>query len=264
MSHPVVAGLRSASAAERRAACRAATGDPSAVLLVDALVAALGDADAAVADAAGRALERIGREHASVLTALRAPLRSGAPRERLAAAWTWAHVEPPPIALLPAVVSALDGARRDARWRAARLLVELGRLHDEVLPVVAGLAVQGTPRERRIALGALRELAPSEPATLRAHLDASRAGDTGLQRFALTSLAGLGARSPEVWARLAEALADPDDAALRRVAVTAVSALGDPDPPTRAALERAAEDADESVRAAARRALAHPSFRKAQ
>lgn len=256
MSHPVIAGLRSASAAERREACRAAVADPSAVLLIDALVAALADDDASVVRAASAALERIGREHPAVLTALRGALRSPEPRQRLEAAWTWARLEPPPIKLLPAVVSALDSARRQARWRAARLLVELGRLHEEVLPVVANLArAEATPRERRIALSALRELAPHDAATLAAHLDASRSDDPGLARFAFTSLAGLGARSPEVWERVAEALGDADPA-LRRVAVLAATALGSPPPPARSALERAAaQDADPSVRAAAERAL---------
>ena len=258
MTHPLLAALRSGAVEERRAACDAAPGDPSAVLLVDALVAALGDRDPLVVRAAVRALERIGRDHDGVTTALQAALRSEDPRQRLEAAWTWARLEPPPVRLLPAVVSVLERVDGDARWRAARLLVELGRIHGEVAPVVLGLAgPERAPRVRRIALTALRELAPGAPETLRAHLDASRDPDLGLQRLALTGLAGLRAPTALLWERLTSVLEGHADPVCRRIAATAVGALGDPPDAARAALVRsAAGDAEPSVRAAATRALA--------
>src|SRR4029453_2442859 len=112
--------------------------------------------------------------HESVLTALRPALRSDDPRHRLEAAWTWARLEPPPIKLLPAVVSALRDLGGDARWRAARLLVELARMHGEVAPVVRNLAAADQPaRVRGIGLAALRELEPESDATRSAHLAAS-------------------------------------------------------------------------------------------
>jgi len=256
VTHPVLAALRSEAADERRAGCEAAAADPSAVLLVEALVGVLGDRDARVVRAATRALERIGRDHEAVLVALRAALRSEDPRQRLEGAWTWARLEPPPIKLLPAVVSALGHVEGDARWRAARLLVELARLHDEVAPVVRNLAGSDQPaRVRRIALTALRELEPDSPETVRAHLAASRDPDPGLQRLALTGLAGLRAPTREVWGRLAEVLATHSDPACRRVAATAFGALGAAPADARLALERAAaNDRDASVRAAAERA----------
>lgn len=259
MTHPVLARLRGGDPAGRRAACEAAADDPSAVLLVDALVEALGDREPRVAQAAGRALERIGREHDAVRTALGAALRDDDPRRRFEAAWTWARLEPPPIKLLPPVISALAALEGDARWRAVRLVVELGRLHGEVLPLVTSLARDdAAPRVRRLALSALRELAPDAPETVRAHLDASRAPDRGLQRLALTGLAGLARPGPEVWERLAEALEASPDPACRRVAATAAAALPGPPPERmRRALERAASDeAEPALRAAATRALA--------
>jgi len=259
VSHPVLARLRAASPDERRAACEAAADDPSAVLLVEALVETLGDPEARVARAASRALERIGRDHDAVLTALSAGLREGDPRRRFEAAWTWARLEPPPIKLLPVVISALDALEGDARWRAVRLVVELGRLHGEVLPLVAGLARdEQRPHARRLALAALRELAPDEPDTVRALLDASRHRDPGLQRLALTGLAGLTQPDAAVWERLAEVLETSPDPTCRRVAATAAGALPGPPPERmRRALERATADAGEpSLRAAASRALA--------
>jgi HEAT repeat protein len=223
VTHPVVAALRSAAAEERLAACAAAADDPSAVLLVDPLVTALGDPDARVVRAATRALERIGREHESVLVALRPALRSQDPRHRLEAAWTWARLEPPPIKLLPAIVSALGDLEGDARWRAARLLVELARLHGEVAPVVRNLVAADQPaRVRGIGLVALRELEPGSDFTLGAHLAATREPDVGLARLALLGLAGLAARTSEVSERFAEVAASHADPDCRRIAVRAL------------------------------------------
>ena len=256
MTHPIAAALRSAAAEQRCAACAAAAEDPSAVLLVDPLVAALADRDARVVRAAASALERIGRQHEAVLVALRPALRSEDPRQRFEAAWTWARLEPPPIKLLPAVVSALEDLAGDARTRAARLLVELTRLHGEVAPVVRSLVAADQPaRVRAIGLTAMREIAPDSDAARRAHLAASRDPDPGLARIALTGLAGL-APAREIWERIAEVLAHHADPACRRIAATAVGPLGDPPPDVRDALARAAQsDADPIVRAAAARAL---------
>ncbi len=258
MTHPIVAALASGDADERRAACRAAIEDPSAVLLVDALVGALADRDIEVVRAATHALERIGRQQDddAVLTALSPALRSDDPRHRLEAAWAWARLEPPPVKLLPAVVSGLEHARGDARWRAARLLVELGRIHGEVAPVVIGLAAPSRPPEvRRIALTALRELAPGTPETLLVHLEACRDTDVGLVRLALTGLAGLRQDTPEVWAQLGSALTKHEDPICRRTAATAIATLGHPPEAVRDALREATSDADASVRSAAGRAL---------
>ena len=212
MTHPLVAALRSAAAADRRAACDAAAGDPSAVLLVDALVSALGDRDATVVRAATRALERIGRDHESVLVALRPALRSEDARQRLEAAWTWARIEPPPIKLLPAIVSSLGE------------LDEQARMHGEVTPVIQNLVRDDQPaRVRGTALAALRELEPSSPLTIAAHLAASRDADAGLARLALLGLAGVRVPSGEVWQRFAEVAASHADAACRRIAETALA-----------------------------------------
>ena len=221
-THPVVAARRSAVAAERRAACEAAPADPSAVVLVDPLVAALGDRDTTVVRAATRALERIGRDHESVLFALRSALRSEDPKHRLEAAWTWARLEPPPIKLLPAIVSALPVIDGDARWRAARLLVELARMHGEVAPIVVNLvAPDQPPRVRQIGLAALRELDPAADSTRDAHLAASRDADVGLARLALLGLAGL-PPSHAARERFAEVAAAHPDASCRQIAARAV------------------------------------------
>lgn len=223
MTHPVVAALRSASAEERLAACALAVADPSAVLLVDPLVAALADRDPRVVRAATRALEQIGREHDAVLVALRPALRSGDPHHRFEAAWTWARLEPPPIKLLPAVVSALGDLDGDARWRAARLLLELARIHGEVAPVVGNLVAADQPaRVRAIGLAALRALEPGGELTRSAHLAASCEADVELARLALLGLAGLAAPTSEVWQRFAAVAASHADPTCRQIAARAL------------------------------------------
>jgi hypothetical protein len=223
VTHPIAAALRSAAAEQRLAACDAAPDDPSAVLLVEPLVAVLADRDARVVRAATRALERIGRAHASVLMALRLALSSGDPRHRLEAAWTWARLEPPPIVLLPAIVASLGHLEGDARWRAARLLVELARMHGEVAPVLRNLVAADQPaRVRGIGLAALRELDPESDATRGAHLAASRDPDPALARLALLGLAGLTAPTNEVWQRFAEVVASHADPTCRQIAARAL------------------------------------------
>jgi hypothetical protein len=225
VTHPIVAALGSAAADQRIAACDAAPDDPSAVLLVEPLVGALADRDARVARAATRALERIGRARAvdAVLVALRPALRSSDPRQRLEAAWTWARLEPPPIVLLPAIAASLAYLEGDARWRAARLLVELARMHGEVAPVVRHLAGADQPaRVRRVGLAALRELEPESDATRAAHLAASGDPDPELARLAVLGLAGLAAPTSEVWQRLSEVVSSHPDPECRRIAARAL------------------------------------------
>lgn len=261
MTHPILADLRADDPATRRSACAAVASDPSAVLLVDALCEALGDPDPSVARAASRALASLGAHRDAVRTALASALRSEQPERRMRAALTYAHLEPPPIKLLPPLVEALGHAEGDERWQVTRALVELGRMHGEVLPVLAALVETGaSPRVQRMALLALRALAPDRPETLRAVLEASRSPDLALRRVALSACAGLMEPPAEIAERLAEALASDPDAASRRSAAAALRALAAhtrlPDAAL-GALERAASarDDDESVREHAARAL---------
>jgi hypothetical protein len=261
LSHPLLARLADPDPEARRAACRDAADDPSAVLLVDALCAALADPVRAVGREASAALARIGGRHPDVMGALAAALRGPEPRARLFAALAMGRIEPPAPKLLPALVDALAFADGDLRFEAARLLVDLGRLHPEVEALLLGLAGGSErPELRRMALFALRELAPDREETARALLSASRAEDALLRRAALASLAALRDPEPAVFARLCEALrADPDGPA-RALAATALGELC-AGRPTRAvaevrdALAAAAASGAPPTRQAASRAL---------
>lgn len=219
MTHPIVARLRDPDPGQRRAACGEAARDASAVLLLDDLCVALGDPDPAVARAAGRALGDLAVHRDALRAALDTAVRAGDQRRRVRAALAWARLEPPPLKLLPLLVGALDARPGDLRWSAARALVDMGRLHDEIYPALLGLArTDDRPRVRAMSLHVLRELAPHADDTVHALLDASRARDVLLRRAALSGLASLRDPDAAVLARLREAAADDNDEACRVLA----------------------------------------------
>jgi HEAT repeat protein len=234
MSHPLLARLASPDAGERAGACRAIAADPAGALLVEPLVTALGDPERAVAKAAGEALVSLARRSAGVLPLLRGALRrGGAPvgaaraeaTRRVHAALALARLEPPEPGLLPALVDGLGAPDGDVRWSAARVLVDMGRLHPELVGVLIGL-VRGAAdaAARRMAAFSLRELAPDHPETARALLEATGDDDRHVRRAAVTALAGLLDPPPEVGTRLADLRADPDPT-LARLAGLALARL---------------------------------------
>jgi HEAT repeat protein len=264
VSHPILEQLASGDPATRRAACLAAASDPAATLLTDALCNALGDPVKAVSRAASDALVEIGRKHGEVDPGLRAALHGSDRARRLGAAFTLARIAPPGPRLLPALVEALASTDGDVRWAAARLLVEAGRVHGEVLPLLTGLARAGeSPIVRRMATFALRELAPDRVEAAEALLEAASDRDLHVRRAALTAMASLSRPPRRVVLQLLHALASDSDAASRRLAALALGELGAADPgcvppEARAQLEAAAgaPSADADLRRAVERALA--------
>ncbi len=187
--------MASADPRERAAACLEAARDPSAVLLLDALGAALGDPERAVGEAASRAIAAIAASGAEVAGVLREALRSRDPQRRFRAALASAHSEPPDRKLLPALVDALDFARAADRWSAARVIVEIGRSNDEVRRLLLGL-LRGDPRARvrSMALHALQQLAPEDREALELFRAAGASPDPELRRAARIAL---GARAAQ-------------------------------------------------------------------
>lgn len=234
MSHPLRERLTDASPAERRAACRAVPDDPSAVLLLEAVGEALGDSDAGVRRAAGDALVALGRRHPEVDPLLLAALRAdGAPR-RFEAARALAALAPPAPRLIPALVEALGSAEQEIAWEAARLLVDTGRMHAEVVPIVTGLVHAGpSAGARRMAIFCLGKLAPERPETGEALLAASRSEEPALRRAAVSALPALarsGNACEAVASRLAEAAGSDPDPAVRALAERARTLGGQSEP----------------------------------
>jgi hypothetical protein len=225
VTHPLVARLRDPEPAVRREACAEAARDPSAVLLVGALCEALGDAEREVARAASAALVAIGAHDPGVAPLLAGALRRDGPGARCRVALTLARLEPPKLGWLPALIDGLAHPDRELRWSSAKLLVELGRVSPEVLPVLLHIAAGGErPAARRMAVIAVRELAPDRPETTRALLAASRCGDPEVRRTALPALAAVMEHTGDAIARLREAAASDPDAASRRLAAAALAA----------------------------------------
>jgi len=219
--------LASVDPEERRGACRAAVENPSAVLLADALGKVLGDSEKAVARAASDALVEIGTRGGGVDHAVREALHSDAPSRRWGAAFTAARLEPPAPRLLPPLVEAMASVDGDVRWAATRVIVEIGRMHREVLPLLVTM-VRSTEAAvvRRMATFALRELAPDRLEAAQALLDATRDTDLQVRRAAFTAMASLTAPPPAVATRLLEAVRGDDDAASRRLAALALGEIG--------------------------------------
>ncbi len=217
--------LESLDPGERRAACQAVRDDPAAALFLEPLARRLGDSDPRVAQAAGDALVAIAKHEAEVPGLVRRVLRGPVRNARLPAAFTLARLEPPGPELFPALVAGLGHAAGPVRWAAARLLVEIGRLHGETLTLLIGLMGSSqTFAVRRMALYALRELAPDRPESASALLAASHSEDGLLQRAALLAMAGLFDPPPAVVARLEEA-ASGDDPVARSTGQAAMRAL---------------------------------------
>ena len=223
--------LASADPAERRRACLAAAQSPSAVLLADALGEALGDPEKAVARAASDALVEIATRIGDVQSAVRKALRSEVPSRRWGAALTAARIDPPGPRLLPPLVEALGSADGDVRWAAARVIVETGRLHGEVLPLLLALVRNGERAiQRRMAIFALRELAPDRIEAAEALLDATRDTDLQVRRAAFTAMASLTDPLSGIPTRLLEAVHEDDDAASRRLAALSLGEIGRENP----------------------------------
>lgn len=262
MSHALLARLRGADPAERRAACEAAARDPSPGPLLPALGRALGDADRAVARAAFHSLVELGRSHREADRVLDEALRSDSPVRRVRAALAWAELAPPTPKLLPALVEGFSSPQGDLRWSAARVLVDAGRLHAEVFRLLLGLTRrENAAPARRMALFCLRELAPERPEAAQALLAASRDDDLALRRGALAAMAALDDPPPEVGARLAEVFRSDPDGPSQRLAASALGELGARAPAAlpegaRAALRAARDGAsDPDLSRAADRAL---------
>ncbi len=146
------------------------------------------------------------------------------------------------------------------------MLAVLGREHAEVLPVVVHAAQESeSPLQRRMAIYALRELAPERPETrnvLACKLDDS---DLAVRRAALSSMAKLVEPDRRCITRVLEILdADPDPA-MRRIAATVLPDLISKVPgfaeDARGALAAAARTQDPALRQAVEGATARMGSR---
>lgn len=192
----------------------------------EALLERLGASDVRTQRSAhDEAIRRLPGDRA-LRTALLDVLRGGAPRARFAAAAVLFRAERPDLRLLPALLGALELDDGDLRWSAAHMLAALGRLQGEVFPVLLHEAAHADhPVRRRMAVYALRELAPERPATAEAFLAALDDPEPQVRRAALSSLAKLDEPSPVCLERALAALRSEGEPELRRIAAVLLPGL---------------------------------------
>ncbi|MEE9281101.1 MAG: HEAT repeat domain-containing protein [Myxococcota bacterium] len=180
--------------------------------------------------------------------ALLTRLRDGSRLERFAAAFVLFATERPTLRLLPALLDALEIADGDIRWQATHMLTTLGRMQAEVLPVVLHEARSAqNPVRRRMALYALRELAPERPETAQTCQAALDDPTDEVRRAALTCFGKLsGAARPALDRVLAIARGDPDPR-MRGLAAVALSHLVTLHPEARPAVSEAIRELSRSA-----------------
>ncbi len=161
------------------------------------------------------------RERPELRDALLSRLRDDNRLVRFTAAFVLFHAERPTLRLLPALLDALECADADIRWQATQMLATLGRMQGEVLPVLLHEAQHAqSPLRRRMALYALRELAPERAETAVACASALKDPAHEVRRAALTCFGKLSAPGREsVDDALAIAWDDPDPRMRRLAAV---------------------------------------------
>ncbi len=221
----------------------------------------LGSADAQVQRSACDEATRQLADDPDSLRGLLDLLRDGSSRARFAATFVLFHSRHRSLRLLSPLLDGLELEAGDLRWSAANMLAVLGREHAEVLPVVVHAARESeSPLQRRMAIYALRELAPERPEArevLASKLDDS---DLAVRRAALSSMAKLVEPDRRCITRAIEILdADPDPA-MRRIAATVLPDLISKVPgfaeDARGALAAAARTLDPALRRAVEGATA--------
>jgi len=171
-------------------------------------------------------------------------LRSGSPEARFAAAWVVFRSGRPSLRLLAPLLDSLELADGDRRWEAAHLLVLLGRLQGEVFPVLCHEAAGSeVPMRRRMALYALRELAPERDETQRTFLSALDDADPEVRRAALSCLGKLAAPQPACLDRALAILASDPDPRMQQLASVLAVQLTRSLPAERGRVQRALETA---------------------
>ncbi len=234
----VMERLRSTSATQRMTACRQMAEMTPTSETIAAFAQALGDTEKCVVRTAVDALAKFASQNNETRTVLHRLLRSPHAAPRWGAVCALLQLEPPTPRMLPILVETLASVDGDLRWAAARHLVEAGRLHPEVQPLLLGLARD--PHSailRRMALYCLRDLSPDDSKTAQVMLEASYDTDLRVRRAAFTAMAPLLDPDPKLLERLlcvAEADSDPG---CRRIAPITLSEIARRNPHARNAAE---------------------------
>jgi hypothetical protein len=201
-----------------------------------------------------------------MLADVRAMLRQDDLVQRFAAAHILFRAQGPHLRLLPALLASLALRDGDRRFAAAHMLVQLGAMEPAVEVALRHDARHASePARRRMAVFALRELAPHARETEAICLVALADPDLSVQRAALASLAKLADPSGAALERALGILDAHPDGQMQMLATAVVTQLASHHPTEAArigeALAHAASAAGPLARAAqqARRLLQRAS-----
>ncbi len=188
-------------------------------------------------------------------------LADGTLEARFSAAWVLFRSGNASLRLLPALLDSLEHADGDLRWSASHMLATLGRIHPEVLPLLLHEAREARlPTRRRMAVFALRELAPEQAATHAVLLSALDDPEPAVQRASLSCFAKLCETSRSTARRILQVLESHPDLSMRRIAavVTPEVVASHPEPleDARRLLGTLGTSSDPALSRAARSALA--------
>jgi len=186
---------------------------------------------------------------------LQAQLREGSALAKFAAAYVLFRARRPTLRLLPALLESLELPDGDRRFETAQMLVQLARLEPTVRTVLLHDAAQAeAAQRRRMAIFALRELAPEDPATEQACIAALSDVDPSVARAGLASLAKLHDPTRDTFERVLDVLRAHPDLQLRQLATAVAAQLLrhhlDAETILREALEQATHGPESLARAA--------------
>lgn len=233
----ILAGLRSAEAAERLSAAVAveqalkdeleqgrADWAPLVEQALPALIAGIGDPHKGVQVHAANCLEFFAYQSERVLPALRAVMAGPDTWQAWGAALVTARMGvwfPEMAAALGAAFGAKD---RDVRWAAAGFSLQLGRKYPEAVAMAKGALTSANPLARKMAaycLGAMGQYAQVEPELAAQLADPER----DVRRAVILAIDKLPQVSPEVQQRIAALRKDPDEY-IRRTASAVAAKFG--------------------------------------
>jgi HEAT repeat protein len=187
-----------------------------------------------------------------VVSRLRTAIVSDNPRLRWGATYALGRLGIVEPAMIGPLLEALGQQDGDQRWAAVDLLIACACSHPELVKsTLLDAAADPEPERRKMALYALRNVAPASPDVHQATLRGLRDPAVGVRFAALSALARLEPIPPEASALVLALCRGDPDAGLKRAALCTLGQVGCRVSDVEAALAAAATSDDPAMRRAA-------------
>jgi HEAT repeat protein len=157
---------------------------------------------------------------------------------------------------IAALLAVLDHRDPDIRWAIALLLVRIARNDTALVDSLTRLCAEGSDRQKRMALYAIRDLALSDPASLAALLSALQDTEPTVRVAAAICLKSRADIDDAGKNLLLEAYLNDVELKVRHAVAITLATLGSPHPGFVVALEKNRESENEQTKKAAIAALA--------